>query len=216
MSKISNDNTTQSLMEHAAALLGWPGILAEVDLLGCHLWVAARLTEAGQSRLQGEQRPVTDPLSLRFALATDTAFAKASAPVQIDGALSARRTWRGALAPLGGFVAFGARMAIVPPSQARSSHLQMLALVEGFGVIAHHPQPDPPASQTHDGQGNGWTRDGSGGWLQLVHPPDQRPTGRATWVHRLVEEQIFQALLVSQQTVTASRDASVSTPSSTL
>ncbi|GAA1526479.1 hypothetical protein GCM10009678_04930 [Actinomadura kijaniata] len=201
------------LMEHAAALLGWAASPVEVDVLGCRLWVAARLTEAGQHRLRNGQAAVTDPMTLRFVLATDTDFAAASAPVQIDGALSARRTWHGALTPLGGFVAFGPRVAIVPPAQARSSHLTMLALVEGFGVIAHYPAVDPLASPIpRPCGGHGWSEDGSGGDLQLVHPPDRRATGRGTWVHRLVEEHLFQAVLDARSSSSASVSASAATP----
>jgi len=191
----------QRLLEGAARLLGWHGRLIEVKVLDLRVHVVGELDVAEHNRRVAESRPpVVDPLLLRCLLAENPEFAARPAPVRVAGALAAAQRWQSALRPLGGFVAFGPRAAVVPAAQACSSRLAMVALVHGFGVIAHDPAPFHAATAdlTFDEEVQHEQRRTCR--LAIVHHPDlQRPTHR-TWVHRLVEEVVYGAFMQSAPT----------------
>lgn len=137
--------------------------------------VACTLNEAEHQRRSAVGLlPIADPIMLRCVLASDAGFRDAPQPVTIVGAIAARRTWDGATANLGGFSGFGALVAVLPPEEAGRPRVEIEAAVEGYGVVAW------------DGQDQVW----------LVHHPDTRPrTAGRTWVHRLVEEILYNSLI---------------------
>jgi hypothetical protein len=160
-------------------MLGWDGQTAvEARAWSTTRIVVCSLDEAGHQRRSGAGHlPVTDPLMLRCALSADSGFRDARPPVTISGAIAVRRTWQGATANLGGFSAFGSRVAVLPPEEAVRPDVGLEAALEGYGIIAL------------DGEHQAW----------IVHHPDTRPrTGARTWVHRLVEEIIYSALLAAR------------------
>src|ERR1700722_2510195 len=101
-------------------MLGWDGQTAvEARAWSTPRIVVCSLDEAGHQRRSGAGHlPVTDPLMLRCALSADSGFRDARPPVTISGAIAVRRTWQGATANLGGFSAFGSRVAVLPPKEA--------------------------------------------------------------------------------------------------
>ena len=169
----------QEIAERALPVLGWNGyVLVRAQAWSTQRLVACRLDpEEHQRRVSAGLVPVTDPLLLHCIGAENPAFLWAKSPVQIAGAIAVRRTWSGAISNLGGFSAFGGLVAILPASQADRLHVAVGASVEGFGVIA---------------------LDDEGDVMRLVHHPDVRPrVCSRTWVHRLVEEILYDALLVT-------------------
>jgi hypothetical protein len=157
-------------------LLGWDG----KTLVAARAWSATRMVACSlnetehQRRSAGGPLPVADPVMLRCALSSDAGFRDAPRPVTIAGAIAVRRTWEGATANLGGFSGFGALVAVLPPKEAMRPNVELEAAVEGYGVVAW------------DGRERAW----------LIHYPDTRPgTGGRTWVHRLVDEIVYDALL---------------------
>jgi hypothetical protein len=159
-------------------MLGWDGQAA----VEARAWSTTRLVICSLDEAEHQRRsdaghlPVTDPLMLRCSLSSDSGFRDAPSPVTITGAIAARRTWQGATANLGGFSAFGSRVAVLPPEEAVRPDVGLEAAVEGYGIIAL------------DGEHRVW----------VVHHPDTRPHKRIrTWVHRLVEEIIYNALLTA-------------------
>jgi hypothetical protein len=160
------------------ALLGWDGRV----VVEARAWSTRRLVACELDQDEHERRvarglvPVTDPLVLRCAGACDPGFLTARPPVRIAGAIAIRRTWRSAVANVGGFSAFGSRVAVLPPGPAARQDVALEAAVEGLGVIA-------------------WE---DGGQARLVHHPAPSPAGARTWVHRLVEEIVYNEVLAAR------------------
>ena len=159
-------------------MLGWAGQTAvearawsTTRIVVCSLDTAGHLRRSGAGHL-----PITDPLLLRCALSADSGFRHARPPVRIFGAIAVRRTWQGATANLGGFSAFGSRVAVLPQEEAVRPDVGLEAALEGYGVIAL------------DVEQRAWV---------VHHPGKRQRTGAGTWVHRLVEEIIYSALLAS-------------------
>jgi hypothetical protein len=174
-----------------AELLGWSQHVVQAEVLDLLIHVAGQLDLAEHHhRTSQGWPPAADPLLLQCLLAEEPGFAARPAPVRVDGALAGARRWQTALRPLGGFVAFGPRVAVVPADQARSSRLAMVALVHGFGVVAHHPAD----AETRGSEEHASGRDR----LEVVHAPDRRPPRHRTWLHRLVEESLYDAFLKTQ------------------
>lgn len=167
--------TCADLTSQVLPLLGWSGhVVVGATAWSTRRFVACTLDQAEHRRRVAEGfPPVTDPLVLRCAGACDPGFLAASPPVRIAGAISVRSTWRSAVANLGGFSAFGSVVAVLPPGQASRLDVAVEAAVEGFGVIA-------------------WNR---GGHPQLVHHPARAQAAARTWVHRLVEEIVYNEVL---------------------
>jgi len=157
-------------------LLGWDG----KTLVEARAWSATRMVACSLNETEHQRRsavgppPVADPVMLRCALSSDPSFRDAPRPVAIAGAIAVRRTWEGATANLGGFSGFGALVAVLPPREAMKPIVELEAAVEGYGVVAW------------DGQDQ----------ARLVYSPDlrKRTSGR-TWVHWLVEEITYDALI---------------------
>jgi hypothetical protein len=160
-------------------MLGWDGQAAvEARAWSTTRLVICSLNEAEhQCRSDTRHPPVTDPLMLRCSLSSDPGFRGAPPPVTITGAIAVRRTWQGATANLGGFSAFGSRVAVLPPEEALRPDVGLEAALEGYGIIALDVEHR----------------------ASVVLHPDTRPrTGTRTWVHRLVEEIIYSALLTAR------------------
>lgn len=157
-------------------LLGWSG-----QVVKARAWSASRLVVCTLDQEEHERRaaagipPVTDPLALRCVGAGDPRFL-ARSPVKIAGAVAVRSRWRSATLNLGGFTAFGSVAAVLPPGQAGRLDVAVEASVEGYGVVAW------------DGHGE----------AQLVHHPADPPAIARTWVHRLVEEIVYNQVLLAR------------------
>jgi hypothetical protein len=161
-------------------LVGWDGqIVVEARAWSATRMVVCSLNEAEHQRRSAVGHPpLADPFMLRCALTSDPGFLDAPRPVTIAGAIAVRRTWESATANLGGFSAFGTLVAVLPPEEARQPNIEIEAAVEGYGVVSWNGQ-----DQT-----------------RLVHHPDARPrTDTRTWVHRLVDEIVYNALLTSSR-----------------
>jgi hypothetical protein len=157
-------------------VLGWTGhMVIEARAWSARRLVVCRLNESEHQKREAEGRPpVADPLLLRCVAAEDPGFMHAPSPVEIAGAIAVRKKWPSAVTNLGGFSAFGALAAVLPPAEADRLDVAAGALVEGIGVVAC------------DGDGQ----------VRLVHHPGSAPrTGTRTWVHRLIEEIVYDALL---------------------
>jgi hypothetical protein len=159
-------------------LLGWEGF----TVVEARAWSTARLVVCVLDDREHERRaangelPVIDPLLLQCIGAERPEFMLARPPVRIAGAIAVRGTWKSAVRNLAGFGAFGARLAVLPPEQADRLDVAAGAAVEGYGVVAADDD----------------------GVVRLAHYPDVRPReGGRTWIHRLVEEIVYDALLTS-------------------
>ncbi|WP_143734286.1 hypothetical protein [Microbispora rosea] len=126
--------------------------------------------------------PAADTLLLHCRAHVDPSFLTRPSPVRIRGAIAARASWRSVMTNLAEFAAFGARVGVLPAKVARRDAVQVEAMYYGFGLVtAEEPYEMIQAPDTFVGAGLG--------------------PGR-TWVHRLVEEIVYDAIL-SQQTVSA-------------
>jgi hypothetical protein len=177
--KLQHDMLAQAeLASQVLPLLGWDGNL----VVDARAWSTRRLVVCALDQTEHARRtangllPITDPFLLRCVGASNPGFMTARPPVRIAGAIAVRNRWSTAVANLGGFTAFGAVAAVLPARQADRLDVAADAAVAGFGVIAQH----------EDGR------------QRLVHYPDLRPRVRTrTWVHRLVEEIVYDALLAA-------------------
>ncbi|MGW5156955.1 hypothetical protein ACWEPN_15900 [Nonomuraea wenchangensis] len=171
--------TMRMLAEAVAVLpqvleaLGWQGRrVVQARALSSRRWVACELNEAEhETRLREGLPPAADAFLLHCVAHRYPDFLSRPAPVHIEGAIAPRRTWAAARNNLGGFVSFGARVALVPTVVARSLPVAVDAVYYGFGVVALE-EPD-----------------------RLVHLPEPVPAQERTWVRRLVEEVIYDAVL---------------------
>lgn len=180
--------TTSWLAEPDAVLagaldaLGWTGCqLVSAPALSVMRLVACQLDEfEHEARLSEGLGPATDAFLLRCIGAGDPGFLGRPSPVRISGAIAVRKTWRAAVGNLGGFVAFGARVAVLPDEVARRHSVRAEAIFHGYGVIAAgHPSC-------------------------LVQTPASAMVAERTWVHRQVEEIVYDALLQQAPHTTAS------------
>ncbi|MFI6325099.1 hypothetical protein ACIBG8_46815 [Nonomuraea sp. NPDC050556] len=153
--------------------LGWADHqLVYAPALSAMRLVACQLDEFEHAARQSQGLgPVTDAFLLRCVGAGDPDFLTRPSPVRITGAIAVRRTWTAASGNLGGFVSFGARVAVLPRAVATRPSVAAQAIYHGFGVIA----VENPG--------------------ELIHPPACATAGERTWVHRQVEEIIYNALL---------------------
>ncbi|MCK2218148.1 hypothetical protein MF672_030810 [Actinomadura sp. ATCC 31491] len=171
--------TTRMLADAVAALpqvleaLGWEGWrVVQARALSSRRWVVCELDEAEhEARLRDRLPPAADALLLRCLAHSHPGFLSRPAPVRIQGAIAARRTWVAARNNLGGFVSFGERVALMPTVVARGLPAAVDAACYGFGVVAL----EEPG--------------------RLVHPPEPVPAQERTWVRRLVEEVVYDAVL---------------------
>jgi len=163
------------LAVRALPLLGWDGFgIVEVRAWSARRLVVCALDPAGHRRRQAEgMLPAVDPFLLRCLVDQDPRFVLAPPPVRIAGAIAVRRTWKAAMANLAGFAAFGALAAVLPAGAADRLEVAAEAPVQGVGVIASD----------------------AAGTVRLVHRAGPHVTEARTWVHRLVEEIVYDALL---------------------
>ncbi|MQA85215.1 MAG: hypothetical protein GEV03_11475 [Streptosporangiales bacterium] len=168
-------------VREALSILGWSGFaVVPARVLGRRQLVACALDEDEHDTRVAEGRlPVADPLQFRCVAHGDPGFLTRRPPVRIAGAIAVRKGWRSARANLGGFTAFGPRVAVLPGAEARRRGVAAEAIVAGFGVIADDP----------DG-------------LRLIHHPDTRPPASRTWAHRLVEEVLYDTVLTASRSST--------------
>jgi hypothetical protein len=144
-------------------------------VLGTHLLVVGAIDcDEHQRRARERRLPVVDPWMFDCVAHADPSFLTRRSPVRIDGAIVARRSWVSARSALGCFAAFGPRVAVLPQAQTRQDRVAASAILHGFGIVADH-----------DGD------------LRVVHYPDETPPQERTWVHRLVEEALYDAFLTS-------------------
>lgn len=163
-------------LREALAMVGWGNYdLVDAEVLGTRQLVACTLDESEHhARVADGRPPVVDPFLFRCVAHEDPAFVTRRSPVHVAGAVAVRRCWTSARRNLGGFRAFGARVAVLPPREARRPGVATEAIVTGFGVLARD------ADQS-----------------RLVHHPDVRAVSDRTWVHRLVEEALYDALVTA-------------------
>jgi hypothetical protein len=163
-----------STVAEACTLLGWSGRAVDVMVLGTRLTVAATTNPAEHAdRLADRLFPMADPLLLKCFAHSDPGFLTRRSPVRIDGAIAVRRRWSSARSTLGTFTAFGSRVAVLPVDEARRTNVAAEAIVGGCGIIAEL---------------------GDGG-LEIVQHPDPRTPQSHSWIHRLVEEVVYDAVL---------------------
>jgi hypothetical protein len=165
------------LAARALPVLGWDGFsLVEARAWSTRRLIACALDPVEHRRRQAEKLlPVADPLLLRCVAAEDPEFMLAPPPVQIAGAIAVRRTWKGAIANLAGFAAFGSLAAVLPSASAERTDVATEAPVQGVGVVA--------AEQS--------------GTVRLVCHASVHTMAKRTWVHRLIEEIVYDAMLNS-------------------
>ncbi len=84
-------------------------------------------------------------------------------------------SWRSARTNLAGFAAFSARVAVLPARIAYRDAVRAEAIYHGFGLVTDE--------EPHE----------------VIQAPDTNVDAGRTWVHRLVEEIVYDAVL-SQQT----------------
>lgn len=163
-----------------------PGVLAALGWLACQVVTARALStprvvlceldEHEHARRQGAGLPPTaDALLLHCRAHVDPSFLERPSPVRIHGAVAARASWRSARANLAEFGAFGARIAVLPAEVARRDAVRAEAIYHGFGLVT--------AEEPHE----------------VIQPPDTCVSVTRTWVHRLVEEIVYDALLSQRQ-----------------
>lgn len=168
---------TRSLPAGALAGLGWQGCqVVTVRALATSRVLVCELDEPEHARRQESGLlPVADALLLRCRAHVDPSFLTRPSPVRICGAVAVRASWKSARANLASFAAFGARVAVLPTKVAHQDAVRADAIYYGFGLVAaEHPQ-------------------------EMIQAPDTSARGKRTWVHRLVEELVYDAVL-SQQT----------------
>jgi hypothetical protein len=181
---VSSAGMTIAMASEVGALLGWSGWPTQACVLGTPpLTVFMALDEREhQRRVIDGLSPVADPIMLRCVANQNPGFMTRPAPIRVDGAVVSRRRWTSARSALGGFVAFGPGLALLPASEACRLSVATNAIFAGFGVAAE--------------QASG---------VEIVHQPDTRPVARRTWVHRLVEEILYSAFLDKQSQADADR-----------
>ncbi|WP_155358888.1 hypothetical protein [Acrocarpospora macrocephala] len=118
--------------------------------------------------------PTADALLLHCRAHVEPSFLKRPSPIRIRGAVAARASWQSARANLAEFAAFGARVAVLPARIAHRDGVRAEAIYHGFGLVT--------AEQPHE----------------VIQPPDTRVGAGRTWVHRLVEEVVYDAVLSQQ------------------
>ncbi|MFB9205026.1 hypothetical protein ACFFV7_27790 [Nonomuraea spiralis] len=162
-----------AVLPQVLEVLGWQGRrVVQARALSNWRWVACELDEAEhETRLREGLPPAADAILLRCVAHRYPDFLSRPAPVRIEGAIAPRRTWAAARNNLGGFVSFGARVALVPAAVARGLPVAVDAVYYGFGVVALE-EPD-----------------------RLVHPPEPVAATERTWMKRLVEEVVYDAVL---------------------
>lgn len=165
---------TRSLPADALAGLGWQGCqVVTVRALATSRVLVCEPEHA--RRQEAGLLPVADALLLRCRVHVDPSFLTRPSPVRICGAVAVRAWWKLARANLASFAAFGARIAVLPAKVARQDAVRADAIYYGFGLAAaEHPQ-------------------------EMIQAPDTSARGKRTWVHRLVEELVYDAVL-SQRT----------------
>jgi hypothetical protein len=175
-------------ISEACELLGWSGRAVDVTVLGTQLTVVGAVDEAERAnRLADKIFPAADPLLLKCVAHGDPDFLTRSSPVKVDGVVAIRQRWSSARSTLGIFTAFGSRVAVLPTVEARRTSVAVEAIVGGCGVIA---KPE---------YGN----------LEVVQRPDPQSPQIRTWIHRLVEEVLYDAFLADS---TAASDTASSDP----
>jgi hypothetical protein len=157
--------------------LNWGGRdLLTMRIMGESLIVAYSFDASEhEERLSSGRPPAVDPLLLRCVAAEDPTFLTRPAPVHIEGAVAVRRTWTAARSALGVFAAFGARAAVLPEGQARSTRVIAEAAVTGVGLVV-----------------------AAGGEAKLVQPAEAPFPTQRTWVHRAIEESVYDAALAER------------------
>ena len=165
------------LAARALSVLGWDGFsLVEARAWSTRRLIVCALDPAEHRHRQAEKLlPVADPLLLRCVAAEDPGFMLARPPVRIAGAIAVRRTWKSAITNLAGFAAFGSLAAVLPSASADRIDVATEAPIQGVGVVA--------AEQN--------------GTVRLVHHVGAHTIAKRTWVHRLIEEIVYDALLAS-------------------
>ena len=165
------------LAARALSVLGWDGFsLVEARAWSTRRLIVCALDPAEHRHRQAEKLlPVADPLLLRCVAAEDPGFMLARPPVRIAGAIAVRRTWKSAITNLAGFAAFGSLAAVLPSASADRIDVATEAPIQGVGVVA--------AEQN--------------GTVRLVHHVSAHTIAKRTWVHRLIEEIVYDALLAS-------------------
>lgn len=165
------------LAARALPLLGWDGFgIVEARAWSARRLVVCSLDPAEHRRREAEgMLPAVDPILLRCLVAQDPRFMVAPPPVRIAGTIAVRRTWKAAMANLAGFAAFGALAAVLPSEAAGRLDVAAEAPVHGVGVIATDVD----------------------GTVRLVHRVGSYTAEARTWVHRLIEEILYDALLTA-------------------
>lgn len=172
-SRVSSDE----VISRVAAVMDWPAEGAVADLGDTPVLVMGALDEAEHTfRSEAGALPLADSFLLRCALDTDPDFLLAPPPVAVRGFVAVRLTWQAAAYAIGTMTAFGLRVVALPAEVATSDEVLVEAIVTGVGVIARCP----------------------GGWW-LVQPPTPRESDRSTWVHRWVEELVYDAFLIGRR-----------------
>ncbi|MEV0229320.1 hypothetical protein [Nonomuraea sp. NPDC050786] len=163
----------RSLAPGVLAALGWQGCqVVTARALSTPRVVLCELDEREHARRQESGLPPTaDALLLRCRVAVDPAFLERPSPVRIRGAVAARASWRSARANLAEFGAFGARVAVLPARVARQDAVRAEAIYHGFGLVT--------VEKPHE----------------VIQSPDTYVSTKRTWVHRLVEEIVYDAVL---------------------
>ncbi|MET7334217.1 hypothetical protein [Nonomuraea sp. NPDC005650] len=162
-----------------------PGVLAALGWQGCQVVTARALSrprlvlceldEHEHARRQEAGLPPTaDALLLHCRTHVDPSFLERPSPVRIRGAVAARASWRSARANLAEFGAFGARVAVLPARVACRDAVRAEAIYHGFGLVM--------AEKPHE----------------VIQPPDTFVSTERTWVHRLVEEIVYDAMLAQR------------------
>lgn len=164
------------VISRIAAVMDWPAEGAVASLGDSPVIVMGALNEAEHARRSAAGAvPLAGAFLLRCALAEDPDFRLAPPPVVVRGFVAVRRTWRSAMQSIGTLTAFGPRVAALPVEVAASDEVLAEAIVTGVGVIARGPA----------------------GW-RLVQPPKTVTSDRPTWVHRWMEERVYEAFLTSR------------------
>lgn len=158
-----------------SAVMGWPRSGVEASITRSpRLFVLGEVDGAEHARRVDEGRlPVADSFLLRCICHDDPGFATRPSPVHVRAVVAVRRQWQSALGAVGDFTAFAPRIIAVPDPQARTDRVTVETITTGVGVISTNV--DSP-------------------W-QLVHPPAPMRVTPRTWVHRWVEESIYDAFL---------------------
>ncbi|MEW9527297.1 hypothetical protein [Microbispora sp. NPDC049125] len=167
----------RSLSSGVLASLGWQGCqVVTVRALSTRRLVVCELDEGEHARRQEAGLvPSADALLLHCRAHVDPSFLGRPSPVRIRGAVTIGGSWRSARTNLAGFAAFGARVAVLPAEIAYRDAVRAEAIYHGFGLVT--------TEEPH----------------KVIQVPDADIGMERTWVHRLVEEIVYDAVL-SQQT----------------